>query len=164
MDCCYEQKTHNLETPHVTPDFQIELNIGQVTSWLQGARECWNKTNSVAVWPFSLLGKEVQEPGPEALPRSLVAAEEMMRLADRAGDLFGVYPWGSWISQPGKNSALWFRGVVGSAVIIRFLSVPEEEELCWCIMDITSKDKYCKAEKNLTFKIILYTDITCFCD
>lgn len=47
-----------------------------------------------------------------------------MGLADRPGDLFRVYPWGSWISQPGKNSALWFRGVVGSAVVICFLSVP----------------------------------------
>lgn len=74
------------------------------------------------------LGKEVREPGSEALPRSLVAAEEMMGLADRLGDLFRVYPWGSWISQPGKNSALWFWGVVGSAVVICFLSVPEEKD------------------------------------
>lgn len=80
----------------------------------------------------SSLGKEAQEPGPEALPRSLVAAEEMVGVTDWAGDLFGVYPWGSWISQTGENSALWFRGVVRSAVVICFLSVPEKETLCWC--------------------------------
>ena len=48
----------------------------------------------------------------------------MVGVADRAGGLFGVHPLGSWITQPGEYSALWFRCVVRSAVVIRFLSVP----------------------------------------
>ena len=48
----------------------------------------------------------------------------MVGLADRAGGLLRIHPSGSWITQPGKYSALWFRCVVRSAVVICFLSVP----------------------------------------